>query len=170
MSKLCYCINLWGGLWDVPGSYDEQAGNRTSITKKDMHRLQVLQNKVMRIQTADTFRTPTSTLLQKTKQLSIHQMVAYYTSVQVYNIEKNKAPKYHHDRLFGNLAEQVPPDARHGSQNRVEFKLSLARGSFFYQGSQIWAAIPNQIKMSRNLCGFKKEVKQWISLSIKMKH
>ena len=32
MSKLCYCINLWGGLWDVPGSYDEQAGNRRTCT------------------------------------------------------------------------------------------------------------------------------------------
>ena len=138
----------------MPGSYDEQSENRTSITKKDMHlhRLQVLQNKVMRIQTANNFRTPTSTLLQKTKQLSNHQMVAYYTSVQVYNKAKNKAPKYHHDLLFGNMAEQVPPDTRHGSQNRVEFNLSLARGSFFYQGSQIWAALPNQIKMSRNLC------------------
>jgi hypothetical protein len=56
---------LWGGLWDVPGSYDEQPGNRTSITKKDTHRLEVIQKKIMKIQTADNFRTPTSTLLQK---------------------------------------------------------------------------------------------------------
>ena len=167
-SKLCYCLNLWGGIWDIPGSYNEQQWNRTTITKKDMNRLQVLQNKVMRIQTSDSFRTPTSTLLQKTRQLSIHQMVAYHTAVQTYNIEKNRAPRYHFERLFGSQTDHNPPETRHG-HHRVEFKLSLTRGSFFYQASRVWAALPTQIKLSRNLCGFKKKSKEWISMNIKVK-
>ena len=56
-SKVCYCLNLWGGVWDIPGLNGDQPGNKTSISKKDMKRLQVLHNKTMRIQTNDGCRT-----------------------------------------------------------------------------------------------------------------
>ena len=165
-SKVCYCLNLWGGVWDIPGV--NQPGNKTSITKKDMRRLQVLQNKTMRIQTNDGHRTPTTLLLQKTRQLSIHQMVAYHSAVQVYNIAKNKEPKYHYNRLFGANENQQQPDTRH-DHLQVNFQLSLARGSFFYQSSKIWAALPEATRLSPNLYGFKKECKKWISQNIRVK-
>ena len=55
-SKLMYGMNLWGGLWDIPGTVDNSI--RTSITKNDMKYLQVLQNKAMwlEIKTQTTFR------------------------------------------------------------------------------------------------------------------
>ena len=167
-SKVCYCLNLWGGIWDIPGSMEDQQVNKTSITKKDMKQLQVLQNKTMRIQTKDDYRTPTSILLKKTNQLSIHQMVAYYTAVQVYNIFNTKEPKYHYHRLFGSSEEENPPESRSRNHRRVDFKLSLARGSFFYQGSRLWAAIPQNLKNIQNQQVFKKECKKWISRNIKV--
>ena len=132
-----------------------------------MKRLQVLHNKTMRIQTNDGWRTPTRLLLQKTRQLSIHQMVAYHSAVQVYNIAKNKEPKYHHTRLFGNTGDIIQPETRQPNQ-RVNFKLSLARGSFFYQSSRIWTALPESTRQCQNLYGFKKECKKWVSLNIKI--
>jgi hypothetical protein len=117
-----------------------QPGNKTSITKKDRRRLQVLQNKTMRIQTNDGYRTPTTLLLQKTRQLSIHQMVAYHSAVQVYNIAKNKEPKYHYNRLFGANENQHQADTRQ-NHLQVNFQLSLARGS------KIWAALPEATKI-----------------------
>ena len=68
---------------------------RTSITKADMRRLQVLQNKTMRLETNVDYRTPTAELLLKTGKLSVHQMVAYTTAVQVYNISRHQEPRYH---------------------------------------------------------------------------
>ena len=53
-SKLMYGMNLWGGLWDIPGTMDNTT--RTSITKVDMRRLQVLQNKTMRLETNMDYR------------------------------------------------------------------------------------------------------------------
>ena len=97
-SKLVYAMSLWGGLWDIPGTFD--TGTRTSITKADMKRLQVLQNKVMRLETSLDYKTPTSELLNRTKKLSVHQLVAYTTAVQVYNIYRNQEPRYHYNRLF----------------------------------------------------------------------
>ena len=167
-SKVCYCINLWGAIWDIPGTMEVQPGNKTSITKKDMKQLQVLQNKTMRLQTRDDIRTPTSTLLKKTRQLSIHQMVAHHTSVQVYNIAKHREPKYHYNRLFGTAEERNQAGDNYRNQPKVYFKLALARGSFFYQGSKMWAALPQNIKNIQNLNGFKKECKKWITSNIKI--
>ena len=97
-SKLSYCSNVWGGLWDIPGTMDDSI--RTSITKTDMRRLQVLQNKTMRLETNLDYRTPTSQLLKQTGRLSVHQMVASSTAVQVYKIKTSQQPRYHHERQF----------------------------------------------------------------------
>ena len=78
-SKLMYGMNVWGGLWDIPGTVDNT--NRTSITKNDMKRLQVLQNKTMRMETGLDYKTPTAELLRRTRKLSVHQMIAYSTEV-----------------------------------------------------------------------------------------
>ena len=63
-SKLTYCMSVWGAIWNIPG---ENADNstRTSFTKCDLRRLQVLQNKIMRLQTGLPFGTATSFLLEK---------------------------------------------------------------------------------------------------------
>ena len=120
-----------------------------------MRKLQVLQNKTMRLQTNLEFGTPTKELLAKTGKLRVHQMVAYSTAVQMYNIQRTQEPKYHHDRLF--------------SVERVEFRLSLARANFFSQGARIWAALPGTMKTAPKVGNFKKQCKQWIKSNIHMK-
>ena len=50
-SKVSYGMTVWGRIWNIPGSLNEDASMRTSpsITKDDD--LQVLQNKCLRIVT-----------------------------------------------------------------------------------------------------------------------
>ena len=156
-SKLMYCSSVWGGVWSIPGAMDmDSTTTRTSISKDDVRKLQVLQNKTMRLETNLDFGTPTKELLAKTGKLSVHQMIAYSTAVQMYNIKRTEEPKYHHDRLFSGA-------------NRVEFKLSLARASFFYQGARIWAALPGTMKTAPKVGNFKKLCKQWIKSNIHVK-
>ena len=163
-SKLMFCSNVWGGLWDIPGTVDTTS--RTSITKADMMRLQVMQNKTMRLETNLGYRTPTTELLSRTRKLSVHQMVAYSTAVQMFNISRTKEPKYHYDRLFDGQDDFL---TRGGAGKRVEMKLSLGRSSFFYQGSRIWAALPGYLKSATNANYFKKTCKKWIKANIKIK-
>ena len=156
-SKLMYCSSVWGGVWSIPGAMDmDSTTTRTSISKDDVRKLQVLQNKTMRLETNLDFGTPTKELLARTGKLSVHQMIAYSTAVQMYNIKRTEEPKYHHDRLFSGA-------------NRVEFKLSLARASFFYQGARIWAALPGTMKTAPKVGNFKKQCKQWIKSNIHLK-
>ena len=74
--------------------------------------MQVLHNSVMRIMCNKRYDTPTTILLRKTNQLSIHQLVAYHSANQVYNIHQNKLPKFHFRRLFviENESETYKPD------------------------------------------------------------
>ena len=94
-SKLIYCITVWGGIWTQNAQY-----NSTSITKEAMRKLQVCQNKCLRLITGHDYNTSTKTLLEDSKQLSIHQLVAYHSVCQVYSIYRSKLPTYHYNWLF----------------------------------------------------------------------
>ena len=116
------------------------------------------------------YDTPISTLLKECNQLSVHQLIVYHTACQVYKISTTKLPKYHYNRLFyedhekSDLANTRSSDI---NLKRVEFKLSLARGSFFYQGSRIWSNLPLYIRNSSNLRKFKSNCKKWIQTNVR---
>ena len=162
-SKLIYCINVWTGIWDLPGQIGD--GNKLSITKKDMKRLQTIQNKVLRLETRSDRSIPTSTLLRKSRSLSVHQLGAYHTATQVLKIKLSQKPAYHYERLFG----QPHVRSTENSATRVNFKLSTCRGSFFYQASRIWAILPGHMRTIQKPEQFKKMCKAWVINNIKEK-
>ena len=152
-SKLVYGITVWGQVWHILGSLDEAAQTRTSssLTKEDVRKLQVLQNKCLRMVTDSDYRTPTEVLLKKTNSLSVHQRIAHLSLSQVYNIHRTKLPAYHYSRLFVNEHSDGRTRSVNDYQvNRIEFGLSLARSNFFYQSSRLWSATPDHIKAAHN--------------------
>ena len=169
-SKLIYCMSVWIGIWDIPGQLDD--GNKLSMNRNDMRRLQVLQNKVLRLETKLDYSVPTTTLLEKSGSLSVHQLGAYHTAVHVFKISKEKKPAYHFERFFGQENQEMnPPQLRSGPsfRSRIEFKLSTCRGSFFYQGARIWGSLPGSIKQVKKIEQFKKLCKAWVKNNIKEK-
>ena len=166
-SKLSYCLNVFGGVWGIPGA-EEETTIKTSISKQDMRRLQILQNRTLRLETRSDRNTPTTELLSKTRKLSVHQMVAQSTAVQVYNVNRSQEPRYHHARLFGRNQPTLY-ETRTARDPRLEVNLSLGRGGFFYQGSRIWTALPQHIKDARNVETFKKNCKKWVQANILVK-
>ena len=132
-----------------------------------MRKLQVCQNKCLRLITGLDYNTSTKTLLDESKELSVHQLVAYHSICQVYRIQKSKLPAYHYKRLF-----KFHPNRENNTRTRgtekpnkiVDFELSLARGSFFYQS--IWDLLPNDIKEAKTIQKFKRKCKGWIKGNI----
>ena len=90
-------LTVWGSIWTKNAQY-----NSTSITKEAMRKLQVCQNKCLRLITGHDYNTSTKTLLKDSKQLSVHQLVAYHSVCQVYSISRSKLPTHHYNRLFKN--------------------------------------------------------------------
>ena len=127
-SKMMFGATVWGGVLDIPGIQGDTI-RKTSIGKSDMRKLQVLQNKILRLQTRMPYGTPTVNLLAKANQLSVHQMIAYYSMTQVYKVISSKQPYHHYKRLV--TEDTVGPGTRSLQEKRIEFDLSIGRGSFF---------------------------------------
>ena len=145
---------------------------KSTISKADIYRLQVLQIKVMRLILKCDRWTPTSTMLEKTKFLSVHQLGAYHTALQVFKTHKTKKPSYHFERLFGrngNGETSILTGSSVHQESRVEFKLSTCRSSFFYQGAKLWSVLPLEIKNCQTDSQFRVKCREWIRRNIKMR-
>ena len=163
-------MSVWTGIWGLGGQQEDVT--RSTISKEDMRRLQVLQNKAMRLITKCDRWTPTSTLLEKTSFLSVHQLGAYHTALQVFKTHQTRKPTYHYERLFGRNRGRENMFQMRSSANqvsRVDFKLSTCRSSFFYQGAQLWSALPTEIKNSCTSAQFKVKCREWIRRNIRIR-
>ena len=128
--------------------------------------------KVLGLETKLDRSVPTSTLLEKSGSLSVHQLGAYHTAVQVFKINQAKKPAYHFERLFGKKDQEMNQAQMRSGQHfrsRTEFKLSTCRGSFFYQGSRIWGSLPGNLKQVERVEQFKRMCKVWVKNHIKEK-
>ena len=169
-SKLIYCMSVWTGVWDIPGH--QENGNKIAINKEDMRKLQILQNKTLRLLTRADKMTSTITLTNMARSLSVHQLGAFHIAAQVFKIYKSKKPDYHHSRLFNNpqsTLDHVTVRSQNNLQTRINFNLSTCRGSFFYQGAKLWSALPMSVKNSENAEQFSRRCKDWIRSNIRVK-
>ena len=123
-SKLIYGITVWGAVWGIPGDLDQEKRRSISTTKEDMRKLQVLQNKAMRIYCRKPYDTSTAKLLEQSNQLSVHQLVAYHSATQIFKIKDSLKPSYHFDRLFTSRGQ--PTRSLTTETGKQKFKLCLA--------------------------------------------
>ena len=97
-SKLIYCIQVFGNVWGVP-TMDETERRFTAFTKEDSRRLQVLQNRVMKLRTGLRTGTPTVQLLQASGCLSVNQLTAFHTMVNIFKVLTSGKPGYIGEKL-----------------------------------------------------------------------
>ena len=159
-SKLIYGITVWGGVW---GLYEQENNVNTSISKEAMRKLQVCQNKILRLLTGLDYETPTKVLLEKTNQLSVHQLVAYHTACQLYKISKSQLPAYHFNRLFRKNENGIV------ECKNIQFNLTLGKSNFFYQSSKIWSALPVELKEAPTIHSFKRKCRIWTKSNISIR-
>ena len=81
-SVLVYCQPLFGG-----------------CDKNELNSLQVLQNKAAQIVTKSPPRSIRNPMFDKLGWLSVNQLVAYHSLIQVYKIRKSEEPEYPHGIL-----------------------------------------------------------------------
>ena len=118
------------------------------------------------------YEASTKELIDKCCELSVHQLVFYHTACQIYKIKLNRLPEYHFSRLFQNKSQtKSNKKTRYAKKGilRVDFKLSIARSSFFYQAPQVWNALPQYVKSAKTLKAFKKKCKHWTKKNVLVK-
>ena len=169
-SKLIYGIAAWGAVWGNNSRYQEDHQNSITMRKDDMRKLQVLQNSTLRLMLGKRYDYPTSSLLYESNSLSVNQTVAYSIMCQVWKIKTTTQPKYHYERLFGRLMNpEVSTRSIVSQETRINFKLSMGRGSFFYLGSNLWNSLPITIRESSTHQQLKRAARGWTLENIPMK-
>ena len=167
-SKLIYCLQLFCNTW----TFQNITKNRfTTFTKESSRKLQVLQNKVLRLRTGLDIYTPTATLLEKTNELSVNQLGAFHTLLSVHKAVTMGKPEY----LQKNLTLRTPVDGNvfpAKQKNKIVMTkagLTLTKGGFCHRGTFLWNLMPVKLRSIQEYKKFKPEMKTWVFKNIPQK-
>ena len=161
-SKLLYGLPLFSNVWGIP-DMDDSIRRYAAYTKNDARRMQVLQNKVLRLLCSSDRNTPTTELLERTGELSVNQLSAFHTIQTVYKVVKTQAPVY--------LAKKLKPrqdTGEHAFAHRltntiqVDYDLTNSRSGFVYRGAKLWNSLPLEIRNQQSPGKFKTAAKMWV--------
>ena len=88
-SVVRYCIHVFGNVWITAEDNDRRY---RAFTKKDNNKLQVLQNQVfkMKLNLPASSNISCKDLVRMTGDMSIHQLTAYFTLLQVHKTVSTK--------------------------------------------------------------------------------
>ena len=169
-SKLLYCLPLYCNVWGI-SDMDDTDRRSSAFTKEDMRRMQVLQNRVLRLKCRNyEMNTPTTELIQSCGDLSVNQLGAFYTVLQVFKTIYSGQPRY----LAEKFKLRRPDDSsifpqRHVNTIQVKKNLSLSRSGFIYRGAQLWNSLPPDIRTQTDFTVFKCELRRWVSSTVSVK-
>ena len=164
MSKLSYCLQLFGNVW-CNDSFEGLNERNHSFTKSNLHSLQVLQNKVLRLITGHGYDSHIIDLLSESGMLSVNQLIAYRTIVSIYKIKNSDEPTYLANKLAATRNQVM--QLRHRQRNTgVNFNKARGKEGFLYRGRILFNALPISTQSADRISNFKKLTKQWIVQNI----
>ena len=147
ISKLCYLVQLWGG---VEGYL--------------LNALQIIQNRAARAVTRKSWFTPTRRLLAECGWMSVRQLAVYQTVLSVQKIVTSGKPEHMHLAMSSvhpvRTRQATSGDIRLGEN--FSSKLGLVRDSFRYRGAELYNSIPASIKQARSIVTMKIRLKEWV--------
>ena len=164
-----YCLQVFANCWSEC-NLDESVQRFTTFTRNDNAKLQVLQNKVMRLKCGLPFDTPTTELIKATGDLSVQQLTAYLTLTTAQRAIVQQQPRYFASKLKLRTKDdiQVLPE-RHQFNLETGTRLTIARGGFFYRCASLFNRLPLVLRSCRNQNEFKSKVKEWIRVNVPVK-
>ena len=169
-SRLIYCIQLFGNVWGIP-SLDDDNRRSSSFSKEDNRKLQVLQNRMLRLKTKLGRDTPTSLLLSSAGDLSVHQQSAFHTLMLVYKVVTTKYPRY----LAAKLKLRKPTDGQIFNPRQLNtiyvpnVKLNATKSSFLVRGASLWNMLPLEMRSEMKASTYKRELRKWTKENITIK-
>ena len=169
-SLIIYCIQVYGNVFGVQNN-DETSRRYTSFSRADCNKLQVLQNKVLKLQTGLPRDFPTKDLLSKTKELSINQLIAFHTLIQMHKIIVNKKPSSISRKcVVRNPHDGITfPHRITSTITPVNKRLNLTRAGFIYRGTALFNQLPLPLRTCTKTNKFKEDAKHWVLLNVDIK-
>lgn len=131
-------------------------------TQRQLKRMQVLQNKVMRLILRCERLTPRRSMLDCLQWMSVKQRIDYNTLVFVFRVKKGMVPQY----LTGEV--RYGRDIhRHDTRGADDLRLQMCRktctqNSLFYKGFKLYNELPEAAKSANDINEFKSFCKAFV--------
>ena len=168
-SKVMYCLQVFSHVWNIT-NYDTEQRRFSAFTRGDNQKLQVLQNKVMRLKTNLPLGTPTAQLAKVTGDLTIQQLSALSTLTTVKKVLVTQEPQYLAKKLLlRTRSENQSLQSRQENTLRIQSHLSISRGGFFCRSAALFNSLPPELRSEKSSQKFKTKAKQWVQMNIALK-
>ena len=167
-SKLSYCIQVFSNVWNLE-TMDDETRRFSAFTMQDNKKLQTLQNKTMRLKTSLPFHTSTELLCSTSGDLSVQQLTAFSTLVSAQKSMHFQKPEYLAKRFENRTQAQTLPETRQPNTLRIDSKLTLTRGGYFYRCAKLYNMLPDHLRSPQEPQTFRTKVKEWIKENIPVK-
>lgn len=127
-----------------------------------VNRLQILQNRGMRIILKKNRFVSKSVLLKSLNWLNVNQRIKYNVLIFVFKIINRHLPNYLMEKL-----KYVGDLTQYNLRNKFDFRLDFFRNSktqnsLFYKGLKLYNELPIELKNEKNLFKFKKKLECYV--------
>ena len=137
---------------------------KLSLRRITSFRLQVLENRVLRMKLnqSDNSNTSCKDLVRMTGDMSIHQLMAYFTLLQMHKTVTTQKPSYLANKLVlrkPTVDERVFPHRQLNCINLDDRNMTISRSGFICRGAKIWKEKSNSF-----MSGVKHWIKEYVSV------
>ena len=160
MSERIYLMPVWAGCenYQIQALQSIQNNVATSVTKKDRF-------------------TSTKTLMKECGWLTVKQLMAYHSIVQLHKTNQSQKPAYLYKRIsseLDHLARRTYYNYKTRQQARgelrllpeLEAKLDVSKKSWCWKASSDYFNLPVNIKRAAKIKTFKSMLKTWLKETI----
>ena len=131
------------------------------MSRANVQRFQILQNRAARLIYCVNRRTSASPLLRELHWLPVQQRIDFKTLLHVYNCVQKTAPLYLQEILHTHKPGRIGlRSSRETTRLDVPItKRVIANNAFSVIGPKLWNALPIQVRQAPNVQAFKKQLK-----------
>ena len=149
ISRIIYVISLWGGTIDYL-----------------LKMLQVLQNRAARFVTKKDIFTSQKQLLLECGWMSVRQLAAFHSLVQVYKTLHSMKPVTLHNTLSKSFSYRTRAASTGAMVDNNRNTSDISKQSFLVCSTKLWNELPPTVRQARNLRQFKIQLKNWINVNV----
>lgn len=130
---------------------------------QQMKRMQILQNKVMRLILCCDRLTPRVFMLDCLQWMSVRQRVVFNTLVFVYRVTRGMAPQYLRNTVVYGRDVHRYETRQTGDLRVMNFRKACTQNSLFFKGYKLYNELPETAKQARTLTEFKRLCKIFVA-------